>query len=120
MAYWKTGLKPEDEWFENISATAQMLYIKAGAWAMQQVFGKPLPTTEWFIPAAKVRAWGKKNAATILVQHRIWERAELHGRAGYIYLKIREENTVLFLRRQREEDLAIKRRKRSVVLPDNP
>lgn len=119
MAFWKTGTTPEDEWFQNVSATAHLLYIKAGSWAMQQVFGKPLPLTEWFIPSAQVREWGRKNSATILVENRIWERAEMDGRAGYIYLKIREENTVRFLRRQREDDLAIKRQKRSVVLPDN-
>ena len=92
------------EQFEKPGAAARLLYIDAGAWAMEQVFNKrvELPS-EWFIPASLVREWGKKNAATALVRHGIWERAELDGAAGYIYAWIHFENTPSYLAAKREK-----------------
>lgn len=108
MALWKTGedrhgSERTDERFIRAGAAARLLYEDAGGWAMQQVFGKRYLPDRWFIPAAKVREWGKKNAAAALVREGLWEKVQLDGRAGYVYVWIRWENTPRFIQQQRDE-----------------
>ncbi|WP_285033877.1 hypothetical protein [Mycolicibacterium sp. lyk4-40-TYG-92] len=114
MAYWQISEK-EREQHGKLTPAARLLYYDAGAWAMQQVYDRRgvLPD-QWFIPAAQVRAWGKKNAATLLVREGLWERAERDGRAGYVYVSLLEQNTPRHLRDLREDDRDAKRRRRLV------
>lgn len=94
----------DDKRFQQAGPTARLLYIDAGAWAMEQVFNTKLPLPEtWFIPDRLVREWGKRKAASLLVREGLWERAERDGRAGYVYVDLAYENTPTYIARKREQ-----------------
>lgn len=113
MAFWVTDAEDRKR-FEKVSPAARLLYIDAGAWAMEQVYKKRVAMPDgWFIPASLVRDWGKKNVATVLVREGLWERAERDGVRGFTYGWIRWENTPGCLGRQREDDRDAQRRHRS-------
>jgi hypothetical protein len=115
--HWITGAdEREDKRFKDAGDSARLLYIDAGAWVQQQFFNNhrdPLPH-EWFIPAALVREWSKNKPAAALVREGLWERAELDGKAGYVYRWLRFENTPAYIERKREQyRLEHERKKRS-------
>ncbi|MCV7141402.1 hypothetical protein [Mycolicibacterium fortuitum] len=120
MAYWKISHE-EREKHEKLSAAARLLYYDAGAWAMQQVFDKRVPLPDqWFIPAAEVRKWGKKNAATTLVREGLWERTQRDGVQGFVFVQhcLAFGNTPEYLAQQRDLQRDAQRRKRGVVNHD--
>lgn len=121
MAYWQVS-HHDRKTYEKLSGAARLLYYDAGAWAMQQVHDKrvALPA-DWFVPAAVVREWGKKNAATTLVRAGLWAHAKRDGKAGFVYVDtgMLDHNTPRHLQNLRDDDRDAKRRRRSSVRMDN-
>lgn len=112
MAFWQTRAD-ERERYQKLGAAARLLYIDAGAWAMEQVYEKrgELPDY-WFIPASLVREWGKRRAAGELVSAGLWEEAIRNSIKGYL-VHCRWENSPAYVRRQREDQRDKKRGQRA-------
>lgn len=117
---WQTCADERDDpRFIRAGAAAQLLYIHAGAWAMEQVFNKrvPLPDT-WFIPSRLIREWGKQKPAAALVRESLWARDKRGGAAGFVYEWIRYENTPLYIEHKREEYRREHKRRRAAKRPN--